>query len=181
MKKTIKLIGKFGLLAASVIFLIVLYIVDIETAKTATTTILSQFETMLLVIPAIFILLGLIDAWIPRETMVKYMGPDSGFKGVVLAFLLGSCAAGPLYGAFPLASVLMKKGAKFSNIMIFIGAWSTTKIPMFLFEGSSLGWKFALIRLGLDLIVIPLIAIILEKTTKKEKIDKIYENAKKNI
>jgi hypothetical protein len=58
---------------------------------------------------------------------------------VVLAILIGSAAAGPLYGAFPVAAVFMKKGVKFSNILIFIGAWSTTKIPMILFEVSSLG------------------------------------------
>lgn len=178
MKNTVKYIKRYGLLAISIIVLIVLYFVDIETAKTASTTILSQLKTMLLIIPAIFILLGLIDVWIPRETMIKYMGEGSGFKGVILAFLLGSCAAGPLYGAFPLAKVLLRKGAKFSNIMIFIGAWSTTKIPMFLFEGSALGWKFALIRLGLDIIVIPLIAIAIEKTTKKEKIQRLYSDSR---
>jgi len=181
MKKTLNIIKKYGLLAVSVVVLIVLYFVNVEVAKSATSTILDQFKTMLLVIPAIFVLLGLIDVWVPRTTMIKYMGPDSGIKGAVLAFLLGSCAAGPLYGAFPMAAVLLKKGAKFRNIMIFIGAWSTTKIPMFLFEGSSLGWTFAFLRLGLDLIAIPLIAFVLEKTTSKEKIQKVYDDAKENF
>lgn len=179
MKTVLKYVKKYGLLILSLATLIILFFVDIDTAKVALDSILSQFKTMLLIIPSIFILLGLIDVWVPRETMVKYMGPDSGIKGVILAFLLGSCAAGPLYGAFPLAQVLLKKGAKFSNIMIFIGAWSTTKTPMFLFEGSALGWKFALIRLGLDIIVIPIIALVLEKTTKKEIIEKLYIQAEK--
>ncbi|NCN05664.1 MAG: hypothetical protein GW949_08535 [Spirochaetales bacterium] len=48
------------------------------------------------------------------------MGPDSGFKGTALAFFIGSTAAGPLSGAFPVAAVLMKKGASFSNILIFL-------------------------------------------------------------
>jgi uncharacterized membrane protein YraQ (UPF0718 family) len=59
--------------------------------------------------------------------MIKYMGPQSGIKGTLIAFLLGSFAAGPLYGAFPLAAVLMKKGAGFMNILIFIGAWRQRK------------------------------------------------------
>lgn len=33
-----------------------------------------QFEQMLFVIPPVFVLLGLLDVWVPRETMVKYMG-----------------------------------------------------------------------------------------------------------
>ena len=88
-----------------------------------------QFKQMLLIVPPVFILLGLLDVWVPRETMVKYMGEGSGLKGILLSFFIGSAAAGPLYGAFPVAAVFMKKGVKFSNILIFIGAWSTTKIP----------------------------------------------------
>ena len=72
---------------------------------------------MLSVIPPIFILLGLLDVWVQRETMIKLMGEKSGFIGVALAFFLGSAAAGPLYAAFPVAGVLLKKGSKFSNVL----------------------------------------------------------------
>lgn len=135
-------------------------------------------KEMLLVIPPIFVLLGLLDVWVPRETMMKYMGKDSGIKGVVLSIIIGSVAAGPLYGAFPVATVFMKKGVKFSNILIFIGAWSTTKIPMFLFELTSLGARFAITRLLIDIPGIILIAIILSKLIPKKEVEKLYENAK---
>ncbi|ODM26976.1 permease [Clostridium sp. Bc-iso-3] len=133
-----------------------------------------SFKEMALVIPPVFILLGLLDVWVPRETMVKYMGEGSGIKGVILSIILGSAAAGPLYGAFPVAAVFMKKGAKFSNILIFIGAWSTTKIPMFLFEISALGAKFAVTRLVVDIPGIILIAYILSQLIPKEEIREIY-------
>lgn len=136
-----------------------------------------SFKEMLLVIPPIFVLLGLLDVWVPRETMIKYMGEGSGIKGIVLAFLLGSAAAGPLYGAFPIAAVFMKKGVKFSNILIFIGAWSTTKIPMFLFEISALGSRFAITRLLVDIPGIILIAYIMCSIVPKSEVEKIYENA----
>jgi uncharacterized membrane protein YraQ (UPF0718 family) len=133
-----------------------------------------SFKEMALVIPPVFILLGLLDVWVPRETMVKYMGEGSGIKGVILAIILGSAAAGPLYGAFPVAAVFMKKGVKFSNILIFIGAWSTTKIPMFLFEMSALGAKFAVTRLLVDIPGIIIIAYILSHLMQKEEIKEIY-------
>ncbi|AEV66907.1 permease [Acetivibrio clariflavus] len=133
-----------------------------------------SFKEMALVIPPVFILLGLLDVWVPRETMVKYMGEGSGIKGVILSIILGSAAAGPLYGAFPVAAVFMKKGAKFSNILIFIGAWSTTKIPMFLFEISALGARFAVTRLVVDIPGIILIAYILSQLIPNEEIREIY-------
>lgn len=136
-----------------------------------------SFKEMLLVIPPVFVLLGLLDVWVPRETMIKYMGEGSGLKGIILSILLGSAAAGPLYGAFPVAAVFMKKGVKFSNILIFIGAWSTTKIPMFLFEIASLGAKFAFTRLLIDIPGIIIIAYVLSKLVSKQEIQKVYENA----
>jgi uncharacterized membrane protein YraQ (UPF0718 family) len=109
--------------------------------------------------------------------MIKFMGEGSGIKGVILSVLLGSAAAGPLYGAFPVAAVFMKKGVKFSNILIFIGAWSTTKIPMLLFEMSALGVKFAFTRLLIDIPGIILIAFVLSKLTRKQEVEKLYKNA----
>ncbi|MCX7025912.1 MAG: hypothetical protein NT061_00160 [Spirochaetes bacterium] len=43
--------------------------------------IIFQTKTMLLVIPPIFILLGLFDVWVPREKMMRFMGPSSGVSG----------------------------------------------------------------------------------------------------
>lgn len=138
-----------------------------------------SLKEMILIIPPVFILLGLLDIWVPRETMIKYMGEGSGLKGVILAFFIGSAAAGPLYGAFPIAAVFMKKGVKFSNIMIFIGAWSTTKIPMFLFEMASMGAKFAFTRLLIDIPGIILIAFILSAVISRDEVNLIYQNAEK--
>ncbi len=138
---------------------------------------LTNLLEMLWVLPPIFILLGLLDVWIKRETMVKYMGEGSGLKGVVLAFLIGSAAAGPLYAAFPVAAVLMKKGSRFTNVLIMLGAWSTTKIPLILFEASSMGPKFMLLRLAMDLIGIALIAFLTDRLLTGDEKAEIYKNA----
>jgi uncharacterized membrane protein YraQ (UPF0718 family) len=165
-----------GFIVAAVVFAAFTLIFPVYREKSLS-MIVFQAKTMLLVIPPIFILLGLLDVWVPRENMMKYMGPDSGIKGGVLAFLLGSFAAGPLYGAFPVAAVLMKKGASFTNIMIFIGAWSTTKIPMLLFEMSSLGVRFALSRLAIDIVGILIIAVAIQRSLSKKEVDDLYIKA----
>jgi len=138
---------------------------------------LFSFKEMLLVIPPIFVMLGLLDVWVPRETMVRFMGDGSGLRGAALAVFLGSAAAGPLYAAFPVAAVFMKKGASFFNVVLFLGAWSTTKIPMLLFELASMGPLFTLARLGMSLIGITLIAFVVSRVTGRNEIARIYENA----
>ncbi|MCX6346508.1 MAG: permease, partial [Actinobacteria bacterium] len=109
-----------------------------------------------------------------------YVGEGSGIKGIIIVFIIGSVAAGPLYAAFPVAAVLMKKGAKFSNVLIFIGAWSTTKIPMFLFEMSSMGAKFAITRLLIDIPGIIIIAYAIYFMISKKEREKIYSLDEKN-
>jgi len=131
------------------------------------------------VLPPIFVLLGLLDVWVERETMIRYVGEGSGLRGALVAFLLGAAAAGPLYAAFPVAAMLLKKGAKLTNVFLFVGTWSTTKIPMLLFEATSLGVPYMMLRFACNLVGIVLIAVILEKTLSKEDRDALYERAQK--
>jgi uncharacterized membrane protein YraQ (UPF0718 family) len=74
------------------------------------------------------------------------------------------------------AGVIIKKGAKFSNILIFLGAWSTLKIPMFLFEMSALGYEFAVTRWIVDVVGVIIISVLIERLIsieeKKEKYKK---------
>ncbi len=145
-----------------------------DLGKAALNNVLGSFKEMLSVLPPIFILLGLLDVWVDRATMIKYTGRGSGFKGVLIAFLLGSAAAGPLYAAFPFAAVMLKKGTSIPNVLIFIGAWSTTKIPMLAFEAASMGVTFTLVRLALSLVGIPLIAFITDRVIGQAGADEIY-------
>lgn len=170
------LVKKYRLFILTVIALGILFFVNQDMAAKSVAITGYSFKEMFLVLPQVFILLGLLDVWVPKEVMMKYMGEKSGLKGIMLSVILGSASAGPLYGAFPVAAVFMKKGVKFSNILIFIGAWSTTKIPMFLFELASLGSRFAVTRLLVDIPGIILIAYLLCALISKEDVEKIYRN-----
>lgn len=174
MKKWIK---RYQFFILMLLILIGLFLFNFSLGKEATDIIGFSFKEMLLVIPPVFVLLGLLDVWVPREVMMRYMGEGSGVKGILLAILIGSAAAGPLYGAFPVAAVFMKKGVKLSNVLIFIGAWSTTKIPMLLFELSSLGWQFTLTRLFINIPGIIIMASILGRLIKEDEAKLLYANA----
>ena len=161
----------------TLVLLGILFIFKFDAGLKATDVVIYSFKEMLLVLPPIFILIGLLDVWIPKETMIKLMGEGSGFKGILLAFLFGTVAAGPLYAAFPVAIVFMKKHVKFSNIIILMGAWGATKIPMLLFEMTALGFKFALLRLAINIPVIFIITYVMGILIKKDEINAIYKKA----
>ena len=118
---------------------------------------------VLAIVPSVLILLALFDAWVPREVIERGLGPGSGAKGVLLALLLGTGAAGPLYAAFPIALSLREKGARTANLVIFLGAWATIKLPMLMMESAFLGTRFAMLRLALTLPGILVVGFLLER------------------
>ena len=153
-------------------FTIVSYIFNFQPGKTIYKDNFFLFlKEMILFLPFMFILIGLADVWISKEKVEKHIGENSGIRGTVYVILLSMVQAGPLYGAFPVTYLLFKKGASIRNIFIYIGAFSTLKIPMLMFEIGFLGWKFSLIRTLVTLPVIILISIIMEKYLKNKKFE----------
>lgn len=118
---------------------------------------------MLSIIPFLFILIGLFDVWFPKEIIEKQIGHKSGIKGILLVILLAMLQAGPLYGAFPVAYILHKKGASVKNIFIYLGAFSSMKIPMLGIEMGYLGIKFTILRTLISLPLFILIGYLMEK------------------
>jgi len=114
-------------------------------------------------LPAMFVLVGLFDVWVPRRIVERHVGRDSGPLAILWMVLLGTLQAGPLYGAFPVAVALWRKGTAPRNVFIYLGAFSALKIPMLTFEVAFLGWGFSLVRTAVTLPVFIALAYLLER------------------
>lgn len=117
----------------------------------------------------VLVLMALLDMWIPKEKIQDNLGDKSGVKGVVLAILFGGLAAGPLFAAFPIAKSMLEKGVRKSNIVMFLGAWGTIKIPMVIMESTFLGIRFALLRLLVTLPFIIIVGKLVERFSERNK------------
>ena len=113
---------------------------------------LEFFVEMILILPAVMVLMGLFTVFVPKDLVVRYLGRESGLRGIFIAIFMGALPTGPLYIAFPIASALLKKGARVSNIVVFLTAWSCIKLPQELVELEFLGFRFMLARLVLTVI-----------------------------
>ncbi len=69
---------------------------------------MSNIATAARIIIPVYLIIALVDVWIPRETFIRWMGEDSGALAFFFAFLMGSIGAGPLHVAFPLAALLAR-------------------------------------------------------------------------
>ncbi|WP_028829576.1 permease [Proteocatella sphenisci] len=170
MIKTLKRYKSSILLLAVAVFI---YIISPEKGIKIFTITKSNIKEMISVIPPIFVLLGLLDVWVDRSTMIRFTGKGSGIKGMLISFLLGSAAAGPLYASFPVAALMIKKGSSLFNVLIFVGAWSTTKIPLLTFEAASMGIKFMSVRLILSIMGIFIIAYVTDKLLTNDQKNEI--------
>ena len=162
MSKSKKNIIEYAIFGIFAIFIAVSFMLDFEVGKELSTRFFSFSRQMLITIPCIFLLIGLIDVWIPEEWVRKRIGEGSGIKGSLYVILLAMLQGGPLYSAFPTAHIMWKKGSSLTNVFLYLGAFSSLKLPMMLFEISFLGWKFTLIR---GIIAIPLVLMNAEIIT----------------
>ncbi len=161
------------LYGVSIIFLTLSFLKDKKKTKMALKKAWKAFENILPEFLVVILLVGVLLAILDAEAISKIIGSDSGWLGVILGAVVGAITLIPGFVAFPTAAMLLQSGAGYMQI----GAWSTTKTPMLLFEITSLGAKFAITRLLVDIPRIIIIAYILSKFISKDEVEKIYKNA----
>ena len=154
-------------IAAYILFLIISFAFGFNPGKEIGYNFLSFSVDMLKILPAAFILIGLFEVWVKKETVEKHLGEGSGIRGYVWVILLAGTTVGGLYVAFPVAYALYSKGAKLSVIFTYIGAAAICRVPMAIFEASFLGIKFTVIRLLVSLPLVVIASILLEYYLKK--------------
>ncbi|QEK11519.1 permease [Crassaminicella thermophila] len=144
---------------------------------------------MLEIMPVVFILTALIETWVPKEVIMNSFGEEAGIKGTIFSFILGSFSAGPIYAAFPVCKMLLKKGASVLNIVVILSTWAVVKVPMLANEAKFLGVKFMGVRWVLTTISIFIMGYIVSIFVKKSDLklddtkgdqekDELYVNEK---
>ena len=123
----------------------------------------SGVKLFIQILPMLFfalILSGIIQALIPREAINRWVGKESGLKGILLGCLAGSLVPGGPYTSFPIVAGLVKTGASIGTIVAFITAWSLWAITRLPIEIGVVGIKMTLVRLASTCIFPPLAGII---------------------
>lgn len=152
------------------LFTIISYFIGFQPGMKIYSNFSVSFMEMILFIPLLFIIIGLFDVWVPKKVIEANIGKSSGIKGIFFVIMLAMLQAGPLYGAFPVAYILYKKGASVRNIFIYLGAFSSLKIPMLGLEIGYLGLEFTLIRTLVSLPLFILLGYIMEYILGKDYI-----------
>lgn len=159
----------YSITAAFLVFALVSVIIDFSPGKSLLRNFWDYIKFILSVMPAVFLLIGLFNVWVKKETVIKHMGHGSGFRGFLLAVLLAFTCVGGLFAALPISRQLYDKGSRIGVVMTYLGASCVCRIPMALWEASLLGWEFTAIRFAVSLPLIILSSIFIEKTLGNHK------------
>jgi uncharacterized membrane protein YraQ (UPF0718 family) len=167
-----KIIRDYLVMSAIIVVFVVLYFVFPAKGEVSLKNSWQFFIEMMEILPAVTILIGILSVWATQEMVTKYLGKESGFKGFLVALLMGTLPAGPLYVAFPIAKALRMKGASVGNMVTYLSVFAAIKLPQLLMEWRFLGWKFTLLRFPITVVLIYLMSLVVDlifkKTEKKE-------------
>lgn len=95
-----------------------------------------------------FIVAGMVQVLLPQELMSRWVGEESGFRGILIGTVAGGLTPGGPYVSLPLAAGLLRAGAGLGTMVAFISAWSLWAVARMPMELGIMGWKFTIVRLA---------------------------------
>ena len=119
------------------------------------------FENILPQFLAILVIIGILLAVLSPETISNLIGRQSGWIGMILAAIVGSITLIPGFVAFPLAAALLKSGAGFMQIAVFISTLMMVGVVTIPLEIKYFGKKAAILRNGMAFGFSFIIAIVI--------------------
>ena len=111
----------------------------------------SAWTILLQIIPLLifaFIIAGLIQVLAPTEMISRWVGAESGFRGILIGAVIGGFTPGGPFVTLPIAAGLLRTGASVGTMVAFMTGWSLLAFSRLPLEVGLLGWKFTLIRLA---------------------------------
>lgn len=93
-----------------------------------------------------FLVAGLIQTLVSQEMIKKWLGKESGFKGLLLGAVAGALMPGGPYVFYPIAASFLMGGAEIGTVLAFVTAknlWTLSRLPM---EIALIGSHITLVR-----------------------------------
>jgi uncharacterized membrane protein YraQ (UPF0718 family) len=107
-----------------------------------------------------FIVAGMVQVLLPQELLSKWVGVESGMRGILIGSVAGGLAPGGPYVSLPIAAGLLRSGAGVGTMVAFLTGWSLWAVSRLPMEVGILGWRFTLIRIATTFFFPPIAGLI---------------------
>jgi len=149
-------------LIIAVVLLGISFFKEKQKTKEALKATFKIFYVVLPVLIFVFVLMGLIEAYISRETIVSILGQKSGILGILYAEIVGSVALFMPPAVFPFGGYLLKNGASYGSIAGFVFTAILIGITTLPLEFKLLGKRFTIARNIFTFVLAFFIALLME-------------------
>lgn len=95
-----------------------------------------------------FAIAGMAQILVSGEVLSKWIGVESGIKGIFIGTFAGCLCPGGPFVVLPLSAGLLKAGANVGIVVAFISSWALLSLNRLPMEVGILGWKFTMIRMA---------------------------------
>jgi len=154
--------------AGTIYLLIALVLLGISLLKEKQRTkeaIKATFKIFYVVMPVlifVFVLMGLIQAYVSRETITSILGQKSGILGILYAEIVGCIALFMPPAVFPFGGYLHDNGASYGSIAGFVFTAILIGITTLPVEIKFLGKRFTIARNIFTFVLAFFIALLME-------------------
>lgn len=136
----------YALYLLAVIFLMISYKKDKKKTKMALKKAWKSFENILPQFLTILAFLGLVLALLSPDIISHLLGQKAGWQGLIIASIIGSITLIPGFIAFPVAAILLKNGAGFAQVAVFVSTLMMVGIVTLPLEIKCFGKKISIMR-----------------------------------
>lgn len=95
-----------------------------------------------------FVVAGMVQVLIPSATVARWIGTESGARGIWIGTLAGGLTPGGPYVSMPIVAGLLRAGAGMGTLVAFLTGWSLLAVARLPMEVGLLGWRFTVARLA---------------------------------
>jgi len=117
-----------------------------------------------------FIAAGMVQVLVSQQLLSKWVGTESGMRGIFIGTVAGALAPGGPYVSLPVAAGLLQAGAGVGTMVAFLTGWSlwaVTRLPM---EVGIMGWRFTLIRIASTFFFPPIAGLLAQMIAASAKL-----------
>ena len=149
------------MLGAALVLLVSVYLKSPESAAQGLHSTVALVVAIAPRMLAAFVIAGLIQAIVPEEVIVRWMGKGSGLRGISIGMVIGSLTPGGPMTHFPVVATLFKMGVGIGPLVSYLTAWGLFGMQrIIMWELPFLGSRVVLVRL-LASILFPFVAGLL--------------------
>jgi len=112
------------------------------------------------------VIAGLVQVLVPKELISRWLGAQTGVKGVLVACVIGGLVPGSPYAVFPIVASLYRSGASLGAVVGFVSAWSLWSVSRLPVEMALIDPKAALVRYAITFAVPPVAGLLASAVAK---------------